>query len=575
MPLTLPPTPRRVLLLILILAGVYALPRLVTLRGIDRAHEFTNGDQVMHLVNLVLRTRAWKPGVLRDSALLQDDSDAFQPRQSTRWPPGVYAVASILAATFGPTSIWTTQLTNLLFLIILTLGVVLLGRPILGLSGGGWAAALVLLTPPVVASSWYFNLDLGLAAMVVMGLHLLLRTRGFSVWPATLSFAAWSVLGVLVKATYPLYLAAPCLVAVIQGLRLPGQRRQVAWRVAVTAAVSLALLLLLLPEDLQTLWREFSLHLTGAGREDAAHPRLIRPLTLEWLISVPLMAIRGYPWPLLLPILPGIILAHHPRARIPGRSSLLAFCWGTVVMLTLLTHRMERYLLPLYPLLSLLAVWGIQQLFHRQRRWVLSGLVIMHVAMLWVVQQRPTPWIPDPEAAELRAWMHDQRMPTPDQLERLRRLKHSSTKDYRQLEAAMGDALDASRARGPLCVAVRLAPELFRVNRSLKMEFYLLAAQLERSRLLPYKAHLYLMRWPMQGLELPLYRRCPTLLVVHDPELKVKLPGDPREVIARKDVQVPSTEWRLRLRVTLLERRQGPGTGAPISRPKVHHPPPS
>jgi len=542
---------RRVLLLILLLAGVYALPRVVALHGISRTFQFRNGDQVHHLINLVLRTRAWKPGVPRDSALLKHEPGGFRPSFQTRWPPGVYMVASPLAAIFGPTSIWTTQLTNLFFLAILSLGVILLGKPLVGLRGGGWAAALTLLTPPVVASSWYFNLDLGLAAMAVMGLHLLRSTRGFSAWAPTIGFAGWSVLGVLVKGTYPLYLALPCLVSLVLGLRLPGQRRQRALRAAVGAAASLALALTLLPGDFGSLWQEFTQHTTGMGRHDTGDGRLIQSLTLEWFLSVPLMAIRGYPWPLLLPLLPMVFMVHHPRARIADRPLLLAFCWGTVVMLTLLTHRMERYLLPLYPLLSLLAVWGIQQLFSRWQRWILSALVILHLATLWVVHNNPTPWFLDPALENRRSWMHDQRMPSIDEMRHLRRLRQSAMMDYRFLEASMKRALAASRRRGPVGVTIMLKPRQVRAPAGFKADIFLLAAQLERSRLLPFT----LLDDSEQGLEHALYRQCPTLLVVHDPSVEAKIPGDPRKVVAQEDVQVKGEEDVFPLRVTLLERQ--------------------
>ena len=556
MPLKPSLTARRVLVLILLLAGAYAAPRVAALHGISHTAWFTNADQARHLINLVLRTRAWKPGIQRDSTLLQSEAGAFEAKYRPRWPPGVYLVASPISALLGPLSIWTTQLTNLFFLTILALAVVLLGRSMGSMSTGGWAAALVLLTPPVVASSWYFNLDLGLAAMAVMGLHLLLRTRGFASWPSTLLFAVWSVLGMYVKATYAMYLAVPCLVALVQGLRAPGQRRKAGQRVA--AAVGLGLLLygLLLRENLGLLWMEFYSHLTGAGRDDGVDPRLIPPFTLEWLLSVPMMAIRGYPWPLLLPLLPGLLMAHHPRARIPGRALLVAFFWGAVIMLTLLTHRMDRYLLPVYPLLSLLAVWGIQQLFgKRWRPWLLSGLVILHLATLWVVFQKPTPWIQDPAVAEVRAWMHDQPMPSRHQLDQLRRLEYAQTVDYRPLASALGRALAASRQRGPLGSIILFPEEHALAHVGLQEMVFLLAAEHERGRLLPATELDEETGGTGKGLDYPLYRQVPTLLVVHDPALAARIPGDPRKVIAREEVRITTEDKTHSVRVTLLERQ--------------------
>jgi hypothetical protein len=44
-----------------------------------------------------------------------------------RWPPGTYYVAQIFCRWFGPLSIWTTQLTNLSFSLLLLVGVIGLG----------------------------------------------------------------------------------------------------------------------------------------------------------------------------------------------------------------------------------------------------------------------------------------------------------------------------------------------------------------------------------------------------------------------------------------------------------------
>ena len=561
MPRFLSPKIRRVLLLVLLLAGVYLAPRAVALHGVQRTFNFANGDHLSHVVNLILLTRAWKPGVQRAGAFIEAHPDAFSLQNPTRWPRGTYLVATPFAAIFGASSIWTVQLTNGLFSALLALGVVLLGRYLMGLTAGAWAAALVLLAPPVVASSWYLLLDLPLAAMTIMGIYMLLRCRGFTAWAPTIAFAAWSVLGLYTKPTYGLYLAAPCVVALIQGLWRSNRRGAVALRASASALLGLGLYALLLQKDLLILWQELTSHFEALP-DHVVRLDLIRRFTLEWFFSVPTMAALGYPWPLLLPVLPGLVLLHHPRARIPARGILLALFWGTVVALTLLTNRMERYLLPLYPLFSLLAVWGILRLSTRRwRTWILTGVVVFQVAILTVAHQNPPPWIQSPAFDGTRRWMYDMRMPSREEISGLRQLIHNNNSDYRQLDQALKKALAASQARSPLGVTIRFKEdrELVRgIETTLRQNLFIQVAQLERRRLLVMGARDVISSPAHSGEDKPEHRDTYSLLVLHDPSLPARVPGDTRTVVASFD-SVVTTDWgpgaqHIPVRVTLLER---------------------
>ncbi len=75
-----------------------------------------------------------------------------------------------------------------------------------------------------------------------------------------------------------------------------------------------------------------------------------------------------------MPILPGLWLLHRRRVPLPGREVLLAFIWGSLLILTVAGNRMERYLHPLYPLLCLVGVWGVRRLVPpRARGLALAG----------------------------------------------------------------------------------------------------------------------------------------------------------------------------------------------------------
>lgn len=238
---------------------------------------------------------------------------------------------------------------------------------------------------------------------------------------------------------------------------------------------------------------------------------------------------------------------------------LLAGVYVLLISLTLLTHRMERYLLPLYPLISLLTVWSMAQLYRRRRlSWILSGLVLTHLAMLWVVHHRPTPWIQDPELAEYRGWMHDQRMPSRAQIAGLRRLVHHPRIDFRELVPAMKRALAASRHRGTLGVTIRFHPGqrvMPDVLMGLKQHIFLFTAQLERRRLLPFRYEEKPPKEPLGLVYEPLLRDARTILVVHDPTLDIHVPGNTHPAMAQEDAEVITPEETIPLRVTLLERQ--------------------
>lgn len=424
-----------------ILAAVYLLPRAATYHGVELTAPLDFNDMDRHLYALDLMSRGQlepgPPGAAPALPLLQLVQESLS---APRWTSGVYLASLPQAALFGVASIWTTQITNLLFTALLLLGLSRLALRLGGRRLALWAPMLALLCPALWAATWYFSLDYPLTAMVTMGLALLLRTRGFSRLQPTLDFAAWSALGLLIKLTYAVFLLGPCVYTLAHGLRL-GR----AWRVAAQAAGGALTCVALFaameqPEWLQ-LWTDLSRH-TGPGQAAAA----LEPWSLQWLASQLIFAARNYPWPLLLAALPGLYLLHR-RASEVTRRTLLAFLWCGVVALTLMPDKLERYLQPLYPVLCLLTAWWALTLVPgRARRWAAPALALAFAATLALTHVVPTPWgvADDPRSASYAGW-YELARPGRQTLARLRQPNAGAEPPTPALLAAM-----ERWARGPL-----------------------------------------------------------------------------------------------------------------------------
>ena len=467
-------------LVLLLVVAAYVLPRIIAYRGVSMTHRLVFIDMSTHLTNLVLlqRSRGVSPDadpyLLRHPQVLMLDF-------AERWPTGVYEIAAPLAEAFGPLSIWTTQLTNLLFTLVLVLALFGLGREMGHRRVGYWGALLAVLCPGLAAHSWYFSLDYPLIAMVSMGLWLVWRTRGFGRLPDSVALGAWSALGLWIKYNYALYLLVPSVAALALGLWRGPRRGRVLLHAGAAVAVAVLLTLLLVNPDLRGLWQQLTLHALGATVE-GFQEKLLSPWTLSWLSSVGWMSAVGFPLPLLLLGLPGLIQAHRGSHR--GRLlPLLSFVWGTVLVLTLMANKMERYVQPLYPVLCLFTVWGCLRLL--PGRWRTPGLVaaaVAHGAVLVVSYFHPLPWLPPSRSVEQVRYMFELHTPGKAVLDGLRRHTYNPDCELRPLVRQVEDLVARSSPGSALGVTALTNGMLD--ARELAYFTYLAAAQARRPGLL-------------------------------------------------------------------------------------------
>ncbi|HDH96980.1 MAG TPA: phospholipid carrier-dependent glycosyltransferase, partial [Proteobacteria bacterium] len=134
------------------------------------------------------------------------------------YPPLVYLVVVPFFGLLGAhpdVAVWASAAV---FLLVLFAGTYAAAARLGGRLCGIVAVLLIASYPAVIHDSRNFMLDIPLAAAVIAGFYALLRSDGFRRRGASLAFGVLSGLGVLIKWTYPIYLAAPALVAAAKGL---------------------------------------------------------------------------------------------------------------------------------------------------------------------------------------------------------------------------------------------------------------------------------------------------------------------------------------------------------------------
>ena len=283
------------------------LPRLWALRSVELTSDLQFADTLSHLLNLDRLTRTYTLDRSQLSGpFLQKHPGVLQLNNQANWPPGLYHVALPAAATLGTMSIWTTQLTNLLFYGVLLVGVFGLGRVLGGWRVGFWAALLTALCPALVAASWYFTIDFPLVGMAAVGLLLLWYTRYYHSPLYTLLFALWAAAGMLIKFTYAIYLVLPCLWCLYHGLRHGPRRGRMVLHLGLATALVLVLVWLGhgtgFKHALETLTVHLSSEIPDPNPDWTFVP--ISPWSLKGLVAVAAYTAMNFPLPLVLLALP-------------------------------------------------------------------------------------------------------------------------------------------------------------------------------------------------------------------------------------------------------------------------------
>jgi hypothetical protein len=292
---------------------------------------------------------------------------------SSFYPPLVTCAAGVLYLWFPATPL-TSQAVMLGFLGVGLLATFLLGKTLFD-SRTGLLGALIFGTAPfVVFSTLNFQLDLPLAAMVVLAILGLVRSEGFSrrkwSWAVGVILAA----GLLTKPPFAVYVLPPLALVALVSLR-----KGLRWRRLGNLAVAL-----LLPSVLALLWygpRLLGLPMQILNRsfKQAAESGYAETLSASSLAFYPLAFLPQFGVLAGVLFLWGLWAVRHHRS---ARALLWVSCLIPFGVFLFLQNKNLRYTLPILPLAALVAAGGLRVVPWPWRRvlvWVCVAVSFLQV----------------------------------------------------------------------------------------------------------------------------------------------------------------------------------------------------
>jgi len=252
----------------------------------------------------------------------------------------------------------------------------LLGRTLFD-SPTGFLAALIFGTAPFVAfSTTNFQLDLPLAAMVVLAILGLVKSQGFSRWRWSWASGLILAAGLLTKPPFATYVLPALLLAVLAAFRgkdRAGRPRNLALALFLTAALVLPWYgprLFGLP--MQVLNRSFK-QAAESGYPEALSVFSLTFYPLAFLPQFGLLAGVLFLW--------GIWAIRNYRQ---ARGVLWASCLIPFGIFLFLQNKNLRYTLPLLPIAALIAAGGLRAMRPPWRRVLVSACVVLSLLQVGV-----------------------------------------------------------------------------------------------------------------------------------------------------------------------------------------------
>ncbi len=281
------------------------------------------------------------------------------------------ALASLVIGA-SPTAL---RAANVLYLVLLLVGVYKLGRLCLDRNSGLLAAALVSLMPGVYGGSRVIGLDYPVMCIAPLAVYFLLRSDGFARVSYALAFGAMAGLAALIKGQALLFLFWPA--AYVLGRGLWTEKRS---RVLIGAALAIAALAAVSATwwvgRLDELSRVLAGHATGKEMLFyESDPSVWGGVsyfaqTFPLLVSGPLTVALGVAL---------VLFARRGRFR----REVLLWLVVPLVLHMVLKVRHFRYLFPLVPAAAVILGVGVYSIKSRWRHGVAAALVAAAVA-LWL-----------------------------------------------------------------------------------------------------------------------------------------------------------------------------------------------
>ena len=268
---------------------------------------------------------------------------------------------------------------NVIYLVLLLVGVYLLGRLCQGRQAGLLAAALVALMPAVYGGSRVVGLDFPALCVVPLALYVLLRSDGFSRPWYALAFGALAGLAALIKGQSLLFLCWPAALVLGRGLwRQRGARGRVLAGGALTLAALAAVSAVWWVGRLGQLGRVLAGHATGAEMLFYESDPSLWGGVVYFVRTFPLL-VSG---PLALSLLAALVLFFRHGGRF--RAEILLWLLVPLLLHMVLKVRHFRYLFPLVPAAAVILGVAVYSLRSRWRH-LLAALLVGSAASLWLL----------------------------------------------------------------------------------------------------------------------------------------------------------------------------------------------
>jgi 4-amino-4-deoxy-L-arabinose transferase-like glycosyltransferase len=355
-------------------------------------------DQSVHLKDSLVSERLllhpeWiTPEAIR--AILRGSEDYPLMTPSGYYPPLVPAATGLLYLTAGR-SYETAMATNLIFVGLLLWGVWGLGNHFAGRPAGIVAALLVLCAPGIRLSAAEYMLDLPLTCMVMLAAWACVLTDGFSRRNRSIFFGALCGFGMLTKWSFFLFLIAPTVMILLEGLRQAraGQTPRGArlanlgWAVLGASLVAAPYYAPILPVLVKKTW----VHSGGAADGFTSPWTLESALFHLWALPRKLLG-----WPLTLAVAGGTFAAIKTRGDARrGVDFLLIWAASLYAIFSFaIVNKQSRYLLPWLPVLLLVTSLGLLDLWRRRREGVLRPAGAFCIVLLAALGLRGSWYVP-------------------------------------------------------------------------------------------------------------------------------------------------------------------------------------
>jgi 4-amino-4-deoxy-L-arabinose transferase-like glycosyltransferase len=265
---------------------------------------------------------------------------------------------------------------DIIFVPLLALGCYQSAKLLFSPLAGALAVLVALSSPLAISELHTFMLDAPEAALVACAIWLILAGANFASLATTVAAGVVVGLGLMVKVTFPLFLAGIVIAELLRG----GWRH---WRSLLAGAAAMALIAF--PWYIYH-FSEFATFVRLAGAESGAVPGNLPPFfsSANWLwyfwstLNSQLLAV-----PFALFVLGSVLTALSLRRSGPQRALRAELLAGLVVAwlaVTLTPHKDVRYDLPYLPYLAILAAGAVVQLPGRRAR--AAGAVVLAGAAL-------------------------------------------------------------------------------------------------------------------------------------------------------------------------------------------------